>query len=240
MNVIFKHCLKITNKKRYAQIIFQEEVNDNSITHLIDAIDNAFNYFNYDGIELVLQSPGGSIVSMQILLDKFKKYQNEGKVLATKGYIDVASAAAIILSAGTIGERSADKYCRILHHNSRVCGKNMTITSEDAKKYSEELDLYDKEFIKLLAGNGRSAWYYRIKQGENKEENTKYYFEKLSETIRDIGIEVNELDRVKSTEEAKDDTACEILRYIYKKITEKGCYLTSEQAYYLLLVDKVE
>jgi ATP-dependent protease ClpP protease subunit len=101
---------------------FYREIDDDSILELCDHIETAFGYYSCGHVELRINSPGGSVAALEHYISRLRGWMGGGRrpVLATTAMSSVSSAAAVILSLGTIGHRRAYPSARILYHNARA------------------------------------------------------------------------------------------------------------------------
>ena len=100
-------------------------------------------------IEFVISSTGGNVHHMFAIYDMMNKIKKE-RDISTYGFGQVASAAVLILAAGTKGKRYISPNTRVLLHNcsSQHVGTTPTITSS-----FQELNIMESMMIKLLSGN---------------------------------------------------------------------------------------
>lgn len=133
---------EVKYEKACAVIRLIGEVNNKSIFSLCDEIDLAIEYYNYRKIDIQIDSPGGSISSLDYYISKLDKWQQRhGVIIGTLGLTSVASAAAMILSLGTIGYRRAYMSSQLVYHNSRL------ITQKEEMWTKERLDYTNKSLV---------------------------------------------------------------------------------------------
>jgi ATP-dependent Clp protease, protease subunit len=120
---------------------------------LIDEIKLLHGYYQFRTIDLHIDSPGGNADALRYLvhaLDSWRK--GEGRVLRTFGMNEVASAAAMLLSLGTLGHRAASKRSRLLYHSVRsVHRENSEHTVAQLRMVTRRLERWDHWFVDLLA-----------------------------------------------------------------------------------------
>ncbi len=97
-----------------AVVRLAREVSNESIFALCDEIDLAIDYYKYPEIEIQLDSPGGSIDSLEYYLERHAYWKKQGVSISTLAMTEVSSAAAIILALGDIGKRRAYASSRLL------------------------------------------------------------------------------------------------------------------------------
>lgn len=80
---------------------------------------SAWSYYHFPEVTLRLSSPGGELLGMERILDEIGECRSEGVRVRTICDGPVASAAAIIASAGSPGMREASPQARLLYHEPR-------------------------------------------------------------------------------------------------------------------------
>src|SRR5262249_21951819 len=110
-------------------------------------------YYQFRTIDLHIDSPGGDADALRYVvhsLDPWRK--GEGRVLRTFGLNQAASAAAMLLSLGTLGHRFAFWRCRLLYHSVRnVQMANAAHTAAQLHVVKRRLEGWDKWFVDLLS-----------------------------------------------------------------------------------------
>lgn len=97
------------------------EVGVESILSLCDRIDLALEYYQYADIVIQLASPGGAVTALEHFLTRLTQWRaTPGVHIETVALTHAASAAALILSLGDIGCRSAYASSELLYHSSRM------------------------------------------------------------------------------------------------------------------------
>lgn len=146
---------KVFYEKACAIVRLFGEVNNQTIFELCDEIDLAIDYYNYRKIEIQIDSPGGSIQSLDYFITKLEKWrQKEGVIIATLGLTNVASAAAMILALGTVGYRRAYRSSSLLFHNSRVITNGSSVfTKETLNKANKDLAEIDERLLDRLSNH---------------------------------------------------------------------------------------
>jgi ATP-dependent protease ClpP protease subunit len=136
---------------------------------LLDEIKLLHDYYQFRTIDLHLDSPGGSADALYYLAHALSPWRKgEGRVLRTFGMNEVASAAAMLLSLGTLGYRTASKRSRLLYHSVRsVQQQNTSQTATQLLVVKRRLERWDHWFVDLLTehtlrrGEGDSVLYRR-------------------------------------------------------------------------------
>jgi len=119
---------------------------------LLDEITLLHDYYQFRDIHLHIDSPGGSADALHYLvhaLDPWRK--GKGRVLRTFGVNEVASAAAMLLSFGTVGYRTASSRSRLLYHSVRSVQHENTMQSvTQLRAVTRRLERWDHLFVDLL------------------------------------------------------------------------------------------
>lgn len=163
---------------------------------LLDEIKLLHGYYQFRTIDLHIDSPGGSADALHYLvhaLDPWRK--GEGRVLRTFGVNEVASAAALLLSFGTVGYRTASSRSRLLYHPVRtVQRENSMQTVAQLRSATRRLEHWDKCFVDLLVKHTLQS---------NDATDAASYRKKLSRLIRQEryitpqqAVELKLIDRV--------------------------------------------
>lgn len=229
-----------------AIINFTTEVNDDSVLLLVDYLDNFFDYYKYEEIELRIKSPGGRVSAMNVLIDKINYYIDRGKRIRTRGIGTVASAAAVILTAGSIGFRSVEKYTRILYHSPRVyMTSSEVITIDYANSIAKELEKYEEETKKFLARKATEKLKFLIKQVKNSyksEDEFRKSITKIAEEFNEVAKRYNLtnqpfLDFKSINLDEIDEKYQRYFEDVFGKLLRQEVYLSPEEAKALLLID---
>jgi ATP-dependent protease ClpP protease subunit len=103
-----------------AHIPITGPITDERARDVCAAIDQAWNYYQYRELTIILSSEGGALSAMDRVLRAIDSCQAHGIVVRTVCDGAVASAAAVIASASTPGRREATSHARLLYHEPRV------------------------------------------------------------------------------------------------------------------------
>lgn len=123
-------------------------------------------------IQLIINSPGGSVDAMYAILDEMKALQSDGVVISTIVSGSAYSAAAVLLSLGTKGYRYARPNASIMLHPMSYSmghdyGDYQEKFAEFMKKANEKLNNTimealglkgKKQYTKFLADFNRGLW----------------------------------------------------------------------------------
>jgi ATP-dependent protease ClpP protease subunit len=143
---------------------------------LLDEITLLHDYYQFRVIDLHIDSPGGNADALHYLVEALGAWRRgESRTLRTFGLNEVASAAALLLSFGTLGYRTAYSRSRLLYHSVRavkIIGSSNTVAELRAE--SKKLELWDKRFMDLLVDHAlapatapesaRTAYRKRLRQ----------------------------------------------------------------------------
>jgi ATP-dependent protease ClpP protease subunit len=119
---------------------------------LLDEIRLLHDYYQFRTIVLEIDSPGGSADALHHLVQLLKPWRNgEGRTLRTVGLNEIASAAALLLSFGTVGHRTVSGHSRLLYHASRRPERDgLSHTAAQLRVATRLLERWDKTFVDLL------------------------------------------------------------------------------------------
>jgi ATP-dependent protease ClpP protease subunit len=120
---------------------------------LLDELALLYGYYQYRNVELQINSPGGDASALHYLVEQLAPWRKaEGRTLKTAAMSDVCSAAAMLLSFGTNGHRSAMKHSRLLYHAARtIYTAGASQTGSELKAATRRLERWDKYFVDLMA-----------------------------------------------------------------------------------------
>ena len=129
---------------------YEGEICPQGVSRLVEQIRSAYDYYQYDHVELHIESSGGSAVALDYLLRNISKYQKIGKTLQVRTTFLCASAAALLLAFGSRGERSVDRATILLFHFARLGASVTGLTAQTASGYSRSLERHDRSMIEKL------------------------------------------------------------------------------------------
>lgn len=134
-----------------------EPVTPHSIIALCDEVDAAIEYYQYDHVEIQLDSPGGHVNALEYYLSRLSEWRaTPGVTIATLALTSVASAAAVILSLGDVGHRRAYASSQLLYHDARlVLPERSAMTRADMTELQASLAETDERIVRSLAAH---AW----------------------------------------------------------------------------------
>lgn len=123
------------------------------IATLIDEIKLMVSYYNYPRITVEIDSPGGEMQSLFYYLDNLAVWQRQGLIIETLALSQCASAAAYMLSMGTLGYRMAMPRSSLLYHNVRVYGSEQPLTSSRLGEMRQKLAESDAGLLVEMIGH---------------------------------------------------------------------------------------
>lgn len=133
-----------------ATLRYEGEICLEGVSLLVEQIRSVFDYYQYDHVELHLESPGGAAVGLDYLLRNIAKYQDSGKSLQVRSTFLCASAAALLLAFGCWGTRRVDRATVLLFHFARIGASVSGLTAQTANGYSRSLEQHDRNMIEKL------------------------------------------------------------------------------------------
>jgi ATP-dependent protease ClpP protease subunit len=161
---------------------------------LLDEIKLLHDYYQFRDIHLHIDSPGGSADALHYLVHALEPWRKgQGRVLRTFGVNEVASAAALLLSFGTVGYRTASSRSRLLYHSVRsVQHENSMQTVAQLRVTTRRLARWDTCFVDLLAE-------HTLKGGSDTAGYRKKLFRLFSKEkyiSPEQAVELNLIDRI--------------------------------------------
>lgn len=120
-----------------------------SVDEAISKIEQAINYQKSTAIEVCLNSPGGEYSALVHYDWHLNLWRKKGVVIKTKGMVTVASAAAMMLSLGDLGERRVYPHTELIYHFARL-GEVHHLTANKAKYLQESLQEVDSKMLNQL------------------------------------------------------------------------------------------
>jgi len=152
-------------KEHIAIIRFMEPVTTESVQILIDKANLVIDYYFLKHIRLEIDSPGGEVSALGMFQEYRETLKERGVILETHALCNVSSAAAIMLSLGDVGHRSAGKHAKILYHFARVNG-SMQLTANKSRQLSKDLDETDQHLIEKLIEHNADAVYQQFQHNQ--------------------------------------------------------------------------
>jgi hypothetical protein len=133
-----------------AIIRFSGDVNADRIFKLCDEIDFAINYYNYNCIQIDIDSPGGEAKSLKHYIHNLRSWRRKGVSIQTRALTNCCSAGAYMLSFGDIGHRTAMPHTMLLYHNARVSTGERSMTADHCDGLMWNLNATDFGMILML------------------------------------------------------------------------------------------
>jgi ATP-dependent protease ClpP protease subunit len=124
------HVIKYEHDRAIVRLL--QPVSNQSMIWLCDEIDLAIGYYFYRHVDIHIDSPGGAVTGLDYFTTRLQSWRDvDGLVLGTLAMAEVSSAAALILSSGTIGHRRAYPSARLLYHDSRIQPHDKEVWTRD-------------------------------------------------------------------------------------------------------------
>ena len=89
-----------------ARILYAAPVEPIAMQRCVELIDESFSYYQYDQVEIEIESNGGRVDSMHSMRARIDRWRRDGRKIHTRALVTCASAAASLLSMGEIGGRT--------------------------------------------------------------------------------------------------------------------------------------
>lgn len=132
------------------EVDYTVPVTFNSINALIREFREAIEYQKCVELKININSPGGEYLALQHYLWHLKKWRRSGVVLKTEAQVSVASAAAVMLTLGDIGQRYAYPHTELVFHYARLQNVQ-TLTADKSSFLKQNLEDADNEMLNLMA-----------------------------------------------------------------------------------------
>lgn len=207
--IYLKHYNPNYDKINAGTIYFRDEINLDSILYLIDLMESAFFYYQYNELQIYIESPGGMVVAADLIIDKFKEFQDKNKIISTSAFIQTSSAAAIMLTAGNIGKRGVKKNSLVLYHKTRFTeAKDITVSKLDEIK--KNLTKTNKKMIDFMAEQGLKTLDYIFKKNylnlqPKKSHLVEKYVDDFFGVINEKKIDLNNNQNKKDLKSLKEE-----------------------------------
>jgi len=132
---------------RQGEVHINAEIDEPAALAIEAALDLLFGYYHFSAILLRLNSNGGQLTGLMHIYGTMVTWRARGKHIRTAAGFRAASAAALLLSLGEIGERQVLTHSTVLFHHVRVDASGVAITSRSAGKIFDSLQRHDKHLI---------------------------------------------------------------------------------------------
>ena len=123
------------------------EITERLATSVEAGLEKLFGYYQYERIILRISSPGGLLNALSHILQYIQKWRDKGHTVETEVTFTAASAAAMLLSFGEFGLRTAHRHTTLLYHHSRVGGTTSSITAIGANQLASILTSTDQNML---------------------------------------------------------------------------------------------
>jgi ATP-dependent protease ClpP protease subunit len=123
------------------------EITEGLATTVEAGLEKLFGYYKYERIILRISSPGGLLSALRHILQYIQKWRVNGHTVETEVTFTGASAAAMLLSFGEFGLRTAHRHTTLLYHHSRVGGTTSSITATGANQLASILTSTDQSML---------------------------------------------------------------------------------------------
>ena len=134
-------------------IRFSTDVSMASTSWLVGEVAHARDYLRHRTVVVELDSSGGSADGLEYWLLHCRRWMRDpGFTLATRAVGAAESAAALMLSHGTVGHRSALPTARLLFHTGRIVTAGQSVwTAQQLKRHHERMYAFDRTVLERLA-----------------------------------------------------------------------------------------
>lgn len=142
--------ITVEHRPHEALLRLHGPVTQDALLTLRQHLEQARSYWQYSRVVLEINSPGGELLALRALATEIERWRKHGQ-FATTGYMSVASAAALALSLGDIGERSVECFTHLVYHHTRVMGAGESpLTARHADATAKQLSRADRMLLEDL------------------------------------------------------------------------------------------
>lgn len=130
---------------------FSSDVNMPAVRWLVDEIEYARCYLRHPRVTVEIDSHGGDSHSLEFWLQCCQRWKRDGFTVATRAVGAAESAAALMLSHGSIGARSALPTARLLFHTGRLITEGREVwTTQRLAVQRDRVDQFDTLMLDRL------------------------------------------------------------------------------------------
>lgn len=129
------------------------EINEEMALALQIGLEKFFDYYQYERVTVSINSPGGLVNALRHIIECIQDRRTRGHKISTEGTFCTASAAALLLTFGEIGDRIVRRHTNVLFHHSRVGAASSAITAGGATHLASILKSCDQGMLKLAVNH---------------------------------------------------------------------------------------
>ena len=236
---------KITYRDDHCAIDMNSDVSEGAALALESAFEKLFCYYQYERVVLRVNSPGGLLSALRHILQCVEGWRAGGYKIETEVTFCAASAAAVLLSFGEIGTRTAHRHSNVLYHHSRIGGTASVITANGANYLASLLKSTDHGLVKRLVSHIAGSLGGVLAFGVQGELRCKLLMNEGAVIARSLELEAdsNALRWLKATSSMYRDMAkkgsIEVYRRHLAKRMDADSSMDLREAYALCLIDRV-
>ena len=131
------------------EVDFPVAVSFDGINQLVHTVEQSIEYQKTTQVEISLNSPGGEYSALVHFVWYLQNWRQRGVAVHTRGMVQVASAATLMLSLGDLGHRRVYPHTELVYHFARL-GKVSHVTASLARYLEENLDEVDNKMLDQL------------------------------------------------------------------------------------------
>jgi ATP-dependent protease ClpP protease subunit len=129
------------------------DISEASAIEIEKHLERLFGYYHYEQVTLKINSPGGAVIGLEHILECVQRWRDGGRRVQTLAMFRASSAAALLMSLGEVGSRSAHRNTSLLYHHARVGSTAYTLTSGQADKLAAVLKVVDQGLVQRLVNH---------------------------------------------------------------------------------------
>ncbi len=154
----------LADNKYHHVLFFNEQVASGSVAQCIDQLDTWDRLDPKCDIEIVFNSPGGSVTQGMALFDHIQRLKRKGHKVTTVAMGMAASMAGILLQAGDVRAIGAESYVLIHEISTGAVGKIGEI--EDTVEF---VKMIQKRVLRIFADRSKKPVSYFAKHWRRKD-----------------------------------------------------------------------
>jgi ATP-dependent protease ClpP protease subunit len=129
------------------------DISEASAIEIEKHLERFFSYYHYESVTLKINSPGGAVIGLEHILECIDRWRALGRSVNTEAMFRASSAAALLMSLGEVGSRTAHRNSTLLYHHARIGSAQYTLTSGAADKLATTLKLVDQGMTQRLVAH---------------------------------------------------------------------------------------
>jgi ATP-dependent protease ClpP protease subunit len=164
------------------------DISEASAIEIEKHLERFFSYYHYESVTLKINSPGGAVIGLEHILECIDRWRARGRSLQTLAMFRASSAAALLMSLGEVGGRTAHRNSTLLYHHARIGSTQYALTSGAADKLATALKLVDQGMTQRLVAHCEKGFADGIGLRTEGARRCQMLREQGSEIAQDLGV----------------------------------------------------